>query len=372
MAESGAFGGRSLAPFSLTEEVDVLVAGAGPAGAVCAAVLAAGGCRVALCDRPDDGRFRIGETLPAAAARGLRNLGFPLGAAHRKVRGTLSCWGGKRTVQDALVSPEGPDLRLDRAQFDAELRAEAFKRGVISCPEWVRYLQRDSAQARWQVELEGGAVLYPRWVVDATGRRSTLARRIGVSRQQDASWVALYGVGELGAPGIDRTLIESTADGFWYAAHLPNGAWLVALHTQAPTAREWGRAPVLWRERLAATRLLSEEVDLTSLQNAQLQTVDARGGRLQEFSGDGWIACGDAALSFDPVASQGLLNACATAEMAAHVVLDGGWEERAHYNQRLGKIREIYLGRLEAIHTQVNAPWAYGSRAKGRPFVSFV
>ena len=58
--------------------------------------------------------------------------------------------------------------------------------------------------------------------------------------------------------------------------------------------------------------------------------TDASSALLSHAAGDGWIAIGDAAASFDPVTSQGLVNALSTALVAAGAILSpGGLDEDA-------------------------------------------
>ena len=57
--------------------------------------------------------------------------------------------------------------------------------------------------------------------------------------------------------------------------------------------------------------------------------ADAGSARLDRFVGDGWVAAGDAALSFDPLSSQGMLTALYTGmkagqALSAHLAGDGG------------------------------------------------
>src|SRR5262249_20763355 len=57
-----------------------------------------------------------------------------------------------------------------------------------------------------------------------------------------------------------------------------------------------------------------------------LRSTDASGGRLDQVVGAGWIAVGDAALSFDPISAQGIFNALYTGMKAGQAVdaaLDG-------------------------------------------------
>jgi flavin-dependent dehydrogenase len=45
--------------------------------------------------------------------------------------------------------------------------------------------------------------------------------------------------------------------------------------------------------------------------------MEAGGARLEPLHGNGWLACGDAALSFDPLSSQGLLTALYSGKFAS-------------------------------------------------------
>ncbi len=84
-----------------------------------------------------------------------------------------------------------------------------------------------------------------------------------------------------------------------------------------------------------------------------LMSFDACGARLDPVCGDGWIACGDAALSFDPVAGQGILQALHSgigAARAVHAALDGDPAELARYRTRLDQIRRVYVDRRRAAY----------------------
>lgn len=52
-----------------------------------------------------------------------------------------------------------------------------------------------------------------------------------------------------------------------------------------------------------------------------IHSVDASTCILSRAAGNGWIAVGDAAMSFDPIASQGLFNALSSALAAAGLLL---------------------------------------------------
>src|SRR5262245_17739801 len=101
---------------------DVVVVGAGPAGAILAGLLAARP-RVILLERSsDDAAYALGEALPPAATPLLRDAGLENVAASSSVAcyGTISVWGTAVPGEtDFILDPNGAGWHLDRAQFDA-------------------------------------------------------------------------------------------------------------------------------------------------------------------------------------------------------------------------------------------------------------
>ena len=151
---------HAMAAAPLPEELDVLVVGAGPAGAAVAAQLA-GHCRVALVGRAVQAGRAIGETLPAAARVILSDLGvWDAFAAqgHRPAWSRRSLWGSFEVIfQDALFDPHGAGWHLDRKRFDAMLLEAARSRGVpCLVPATLRSLQRHppGAPMRWRCLID--------------------------------------------------------------------------------------------------------------------------------------------------------------------------------------------------------------------------
>ncbi|WP_074922364.1 NAD(P)/FAD-dependent oxidoreductase [Delftia lacustris] len=326
---------HAMATAPLPDELDVLVVGAGPAGAAVAAQLA-GHCRVALVGRAVQAGRAIGEALPAAARVILSDLGvWDAFAAqdHRPAWSRRSLWGSSEVIfQDALFDPHGAGWHLDRKRFDAMLLEAARSRGVpCLVPATLRSLQRQppGAPMRWRCLIDraqgdpahGPLELSCRIVVDATGRAARVARQAGAEVRRDGRLVCFHAWVE--PPSHEHagtTMIESDAEGWWYSADLPDGSCVIAWQTDIdlPEAR-----------RLRSTADLLDMADRTALVGARsvgsqvlepLRVAAAHEQWLDAASGPDWLAVGDACLSFDPLASQGLLNSLVTGSEAALAV----------------------------------------------------
>jgi len=338
---------------------DALVAGAGPAGLVVSTLLARKGRKVLLLDPHGSGRHKVGESVPGAIVRLMRHLDLPplhgVDSPHRDIGGIVTHWAGEIRGEDHLMKPEGGGWRLDRGAFERELAATAISCGVQRKEARVHRLVR--CNGGWQVETDGGRELTTGFLVDATGRPAALARHLGARRVHGPPLVAVWGLGEKsdGKP-TDRTYIESTPDGWWYGAYLPSGQPLAVFHTTPALASELRHQPALWRDRLFRTHPLASQFAADAFDTTVLSVHDARSGHLDVACGPGWIACGDSALSFDPLSSQGIFNALACADMAATAILAGGTGTALEtYRNHLREIRTHYARRRERLYQSAAA-----------------
>lgn len=332
-----------------------VVAGGGPAGAAAALALARGGRRVLLADDRPRAAFRIGEALAPAARPLLRDLGVLdrfLAGGHLARHGNLSSWGSADLhASDFIFDPHGHGWHLDRARFDASLRDGAEDAGVVV--RHARLLSAERGDGGWRVVLRGAEgsseTVSAEWLADATGRSAAVARQHGAARVQDDALVAFYARFRPAREGDRdaRTMIESAPGGWWYTALVPGGERVVAWLTDADLA---DRAALLTEDgfvaALAGSRHVAAALDAFGYAIAgRPRGSDAGSARLDRFVGDGWIAAGDAALSFDPLSSQGILTALYTgmrAGQALHAHLGGDAEALEAYADRLEQIHRAY------------------------------
>jgi flavin-dependent dehydrogenase len=283
--------------------------------------------RVVLFEASNYDGFRVGETVSSALCPLLDYLGAGSildGTASIPAYGSAAAWGSETlSERDFIFSGRGQGLHLDRRAFD---------RGLIACIEpmggTVRLGERVTriarADAGWTVSGKSPSPLTAQIVIDATGRSSGIARRIGAVRTQSDRLVGIAcHLTLMDKPPPATTLVEAMPDGWWYSAPLPNGMAVAAFMTDADLVRGLNLDTVEgFMRRCRATRHTAAR--LAGAQPSQApRTFPADSHSLTPSCGDGWVAAGDAVCAFDPLASLGIGYALSSGIQAARIA--DGW-----------------------------------------------
>jgi flavin-dependent dehydrogenase len=331
-----------------TPRFQVVVAGGGPAGAATALALRRRGVAdVLLVEAGDHGGARFGESVPPDLRLPLDALGlWPdfVAQGHEPCLGSCSVWGRAQPgYNDFLFNPHGHGWHLDRARFDRGLADAAVAAGAVRWPRTrVEGVERGgrgelalhltAAPAAAAAAPVAPRQVHARFVVDATGSGARLARALGAARlpHDRLAYVAAF-FEQTAASQLSRlTMLEAVEGGWWYAARLPAGRVAVALATEASLVRrEQLHHLGIWRARLAETSWLAEALSGCTPVEDRLWVRTARSSHLEEACGPGWLAVGDAAATFDPIASRGLYHALQDGLAAAEAIAACLADERA-------------------------------------------
>jgi flavin-dependent dehydrogenase len=357
---------------------DVVIVGAGPAGAVAATVLARAGARVRLLDRAPFPRDKLcGDTINPGALALLRRLRL---AAAVEARGIKV--DGMRLTGATGIAIEGryPDhlhgVALTRRELDALLLSAAADAGAeVECGTAVReavVTKRPGGAFVEGVKVEIGGVLRTvpgRVTIAAVGRRSTLAFGLGLARHPGTPRRWAIGAYFDTRNGHRSCFGEMHIRRGRYigVAPIENGMTNVCLvqpcgtgelkHPEHLLRRVLAGDPML-RDRFADAPLGAPPAVLGPL------AVDTTGRSI-----DGLIVAGDAAGFIDPMTGDGLRFAIRGGELAAAAALEAlerGWPG-VHARLAAARRRE-FAGKWRfnrTLRTLVDSPSAVRVCAEG-------
>ena len=312
---------------------DVIVVGAGPAGAATAILLAERGHAVTLLDKAAFPRPKIcGEYLSPEAGRVLDRLGVlkAVDAAGAQPLHGMRITAPDGTVLDGTYPTGGRwrgyrdhALALPREVFDRLLveRARALPIDVRERQRVTGLLREGDRVVGVQAEDEdGGRVdVAARLVVGADGRASVVARALGLVRPHRLRRLALIqyvsGVDGLGDRG------EIFVDPPDYSILNPVAPGLVNLSLVVPLAHATpfrGRLEAFLGARIKQLRHLPARVAGMRAEGP-LRVMGPLAYRVAEPRVGGVLLAGDAAGFYDPFTGEGLFTALRSAELLAEV-----------------------------------------------------
>lgn len=191
------------------------------------------------------------------------------------------------------------------------------------------------------------------WLFDASGRSATIARRQGARRLVlNRQFASVWHMRPMADPHPDLTsLVEATAQGWWYLGRNADGSQTLALFSLRAIAKQLRDDTKLFEKYLHETRHIQQRI-ANHRPDPQPRIVSASTERLDYASGQRWRAIGDAAISYDPLSSHGLTFALASARDAVETIHAAqqnqhpNWldEASAHYQSIINTASDI-LGR---------------------------
>jgi geranylgeranyl reductase family protein len=326
-----------------TEEFDVLIVGAGPAGSFAAERLARGGASVALFDgRPEGSPKACGGGVTAKALKAWPHL--------------LNAVG--RTVDELeMYSPSGKRLHLEldepfaiysRIAFDSYLRDLASDAGAKVFFEKIGLRGITQTKTGWRIRATNGNEWSGKMLVGADGANSAIAKKLAGPLQASDMEVAFGYRTPLANQGDSPTVIAFLPQWVGYAWAFPRldhisfgiATTQEAFEHEALDRLLWqfmlgyyrqrrdGQANIWQSSQTPGDAAIEKDLRLTAERYAARipgladETWDNR-----RACGEGWALLGDAAGFADPVTGEGIYYALRSAELFAESFLDGRPEE---------------------------------------------
>jgi flavin-dependent dehydrogenase len=309
---------------SNVERLDAVVVGGGPAGAICALELANRGFQVALIF--NKAGSATSELVSGRARRLIEEivkkplLGLVRGI---EVHETISLWNTPYPLTwNAIRSPWGAGVSINRSDFDSVLREIAHKAGArILSDVAVQKIERQDG--RWKIYLRQhnvSVMLDACFLGVATGR-SRVPWLHRMPREMPSAIAAVARLTSRTPKRQDALCLEATDTGWWYSLPDVRGGQFVGYYTSLEHLRQSKFSlHDFFFKQLGNTRLLGGLRPCSTIgtqvagQLANIQTYD-------EICGEGWISIGDAAFAPDPLSGMGIEFATESALFGAHVIM---------------------------------------------------
>jgi flavin-dependent dehydrogenase len=323
---------------------DVVIAGAGPAGASAAIRLALHGAQVLLLEEKKFPRAKLcGEFISPECIGHFEQLGVMdqmLAAGANALRETVfySGHGHQVAVPSEWFTSGATALGLSRSEMDQRLleRARAVGATVIEGAHALGLIIENDFVRGVKVRTSAGAIEYrARLVVDATGRTRALARHFdsgaqpGLSKRRP-SLVAFKAHLENTRVAPGACEIYFYRGGYGGLSEIEHGLCNLCFIVSANDVRRLGSDP----DRVLREVVLKNPRAAKTLEQARLASpwlsVSLEGfGRKRLTPANGLLTIGDAASFIDPFTGSGMLMALESGHVVADTIAShfGCWDE---------------------------------------------
>lgn len=320
-----------------SERRTVVVIGAGPSGAIAAALLKRKGHDVLIIERQRFPRFSIGESLLSHCLDFLDEAGMleaVQAAGFQTKHGAAFGWGERYTefdFRDKFTDGHGSTYQVQRADFDKLLADQADSQGVeIRYEEEITAADFNGPRPNLQVRRHDGSgyVVETEFVLDASGYGRVLPRLLELEAPSSFPLrraVFTHIKDNIDDPHFDRNKILITThpelrDVWYWTIPFSNGRCSLGV---VASAERYEQRPLDLDACLSEFVLEAPNLKRI-LRHAEWDTparlIGGYSANVKTLHGPGFALLGNAAEFLDPVFSSGVTIAMRSASMAAAVL----------------------------------------------------
>jgi flavin-dependent dehydrogenase len=323
---------------------DVVVVGAGPAGAASALYLLKAGLKPVIVEQESFPRYHIGESLTGECGNCLRELGLEaqMQSVGWPVKYGVTVYGAearnsfwvpvqKRNHENQLESTSTWQVR--RSDFDRMLLETALERGAELVTGRALQPIVDGDRVKGVTyQTSAGAVhdLHGNVLIDASGQATFLASKSSLTSpkergrydRQIAIFTQVTGARRDAGDAAGNTLIFTRQPYHW--------SWFIPLDDTVTSVGVVVPADYFKAQNVSPEEFLRKELYVLNPELARrmdgvafvepVRTISNYSYQVREFTGKGYLCVGDAHRFIDPIFSFGVYFAIKEASMAAHAV----------------------------------------------------
>ncbi|EIK96909.1 oxidoreductase [Pseudomonas sp. M47T1] len=320
-------------PNTEMEQRQVVVIGAGPSGAIAAALLKRRGHDVLIIERQRFPRFSIGESLLSHCIDFIEEAGMleaVQAAGFQRKNGAAFAWGEEYSAfdfGDTFTQGKPSTYQVQRADFDKLLADQAEQQGVeIRYEEEIVSVDFSGAHRRLQVRrLDGSEYsVAARFVLDASGYGRVLPRLLDLEAPSNfpvRQAIFTHIEDRIDCQAFDRDKILITThpthrDVWFWTIPFSNGRCSLGVVAAAEHFKGQDNLDACLKEFVAQTPSLSRVLQFAEW-DTPARTIGGYSANVKVLHGPGFALLGNAAEFLDPVFSSGVTIAMRSASMAA-------------------------------------------------------
>ena len=318
------------------ETFDAIILGGGPSGATAGMKLARAGSRVLILDKETFPRFHVGESMMPIMLEMTRQLGLgercdrlpqvPKHGAEFAFPQTPDDQTLRFVFSDSLS--EGPivSLNIERSHYD-KLLLDGAKESGCDVREGARVQSIERlAHQDIAVRFAGGRAR-ARWLIDATGQATLLAKHLGTKRpipshRKTAFFGHFTGVERLKGDEEGYPTIVMFEEGWFWIIPINETVTSCGLVLQQDALKRVGvPRDQIMRWAVERTPLMARRLrDATFPEMTSSNMISDYSYRCRPYAGPGYFLVGDAAAFLDPIFSTGVAMGMAGAMQAAELI----------------------------------------------------
>ncbi len=348
---------------------DLLVIGAGPAGAAAAIRGARGGAKVVVFDKAPYGRDKVcGDGLTPRAIAALNELNIDFSDAHHIV--------GLRMIANSTVReldwPSGgrfpnhgavwPRRRLDASLIDAATEAGAeviWETEALPIIEGERVVGVTAGGIEWKAPM----------TVIAAGAPGKVAKMLGTDRVEDEPFGLAIRAYVPSSRHDDQHLEACLTLKDEHGTPVPGYGWMFPAGDGTVNIGAGALSTMKGFKKLNLNKLLDSYRDMVQQSWGLGEYVERpRAWRLpmsaQRRHGTGWVAIGDAAGLINPMNGEGIDYGLESGILAADLFLDNPVTAPARYDLAVEEMFDGFLSTGRRFSFLIGHPWILNSGLK--------
>lgn len=298
------------------------VIGGGPAGIAAAIKLKQHNFEVVIFEASTYDKITVGEHLASEAIHEFKKLKIPESIL---INNSIPCievqnaWESSEIhYNEAIFNPFGNGYILSRPKFDADLLNYCSDIG-ITAKKGTRISKIEKVGSRWKLFYKSSSILVD-FIIDTSGRNSKFFFDKKVKKQVSDKLIGITkNLQPINNSPIDNSylLIEPTSNGWWYTVQTLSKNLVCTFMTDVKTwQKNKDSHKDFWEREVSKSvhtkrRLSNFKIDET------FYTQSAHSQLSKHIIGKNWLKAGDAAQSFDPLSSAGIIKGLKTGQLAA-------------------------------------------------------